>query len=96
MGGTVLDMFTLDATPLSLSYLLFFFREGDTVVPGVSPSRFPSRFLPPSILRSSSRIRLSFFLFFFFISASLVKSATQILAWRATNYAVPARAGEKL
>lgn len=65
MGGTVLDMFTLDATPLSLSYLLFFFREGDTVVPGVSPSRFPSRFLPPSILRSSSRIRLSFFFFLF-------------------------------
>lgn len=94
MGGTVLDMFTLDATPLSLSYLLFFFREGDTVVPGISLS------LPAPL---SSSIYPSFFFVysllsfpFFFISASLVKSATQILARRATNYAVPTRASEKL
>lgn len=94
MGGTVLDMFTLDATPLSLSYLLFFFREGDTVVQPTSPSRFPS--FPSSIYPSFFFAHSFLFLSFFFISASLVKSATQILARRATNYAVPTRAGEKL
>lgn len=46
-------------------------------------------------------LRLSFVLLrtlssLFFISASLVKSSTQILARRATNYAMPTRAGEKL
>jgi len=89
MGGTVLDMFTLDATPLSLSYLLFFFREGDTVVLGISPSHFPS--FSSSIYPSHTCLS-----FFFFISASLVKSATQILARRATNYAMPTRTDEKL
>lgn len=84
MGGTVLDMFTLDATPLSLSYLLFFFREGDTVVP-----------LPVAFVLLRALASLSFLLSFF-ISATLVKSATQILARRATNYAVPTRAAEKL
>lgn len=90
MGGTVLDMFTLDATPLSLSYLLFFFREGDTVVPDISLS------LPVTFFLHLSFVLLRTLFSFFFISASLVKSATQILARRATNYAVPARADEEL
>lgn len=92
MGGTVLDMFTLDATPLSLSYLLFFFREGDTVVPGISLSLPVAFFLRLSFILLRTLASLSFF----FISPSLVKSATQILARRATNYAVPTRVGEKL
>lgn len=62
MGGTVLDMFTLDATPLSLSYHLFFFREGDTVVPGISLSPPVPFFLRLSfvLLRTLSSL---FFLF---------------------------------
>lgn len=62
MGGTVLDMFTLDATPLSLSYLLFFFREGDTVVPDISlslPAAFSSSVYPSFFFAHS----LLFFLF---------------------------------
>lgn len=63
MGGTVLDMFTLDATPLSLSYLLFFFREGDTVVPDISLSLPVSFFLHLSFVLFRTLFSLSFFLF---------------------------------
>lgn len=63
MGGTVLDMFTLDATPLSLSYLLFFFREGDTVVPDISLSLPVTFFLHLSFVLLRTLFSLSFFLF---------------------------------
>lgn len=67
MGGTVLDMFTLDATPLSLSYLLFFFREGDTVVLGISPTHLPlSSSICPSSICSSLHILFSLSFFFYF------------------------------
>jgi len=64
MGGTVLDMFTLDVTPLSLSYLLFFFREGgDTVVLGISLSLPVVFFLRLSFILLRALASLSFFLF---------------------------------
>lgn len=62
MGGTVLDMFTLDATPWSLALppptFPFFFSDCDTVV----SSRFPSRFSPLSPFARS----LPSFLFSFY------------------------------
>lgn len=80
MGGTVLDMFTLGATPFSLSLYSFPRGGGDTILA-------PSSYLPPPLSPSSFSFPLSllpsffsFFLFFFLISTSLVKSGTQILA----------------
>ena len=78
MGGTVLDMFTLGATPFSLSFsfslsLSILFQRGgeggDTILappsyqpPPLSPSSFS---FPFSLLFPLSFSFLSFFLFFF-------------------------------
>lgn len=64
MGGTVLDMFTLDATPLSLSPTSYSFSGRAIQSYPTSPSRFPSpsSSIYPSLFFAHSP--LSFFFYF--------------------------------
>ena len=103
MGGTVLDMFTLGATPFSLSLYSFPRGGGDTILappsylpPPLSPSSFS--FPLSLLLLTFSLFFLSFFLFFFpfFHELSQKRHANTRGARRPTNYADRRGGGEKL
>lgn len=102
MGGTVLDMFTLGATPFSLS--LFFskgrgrYNPGPSVLP--TSASFTFQFLfSPLALASYFLSLLPFFLSFFFPyfhELSQKRHANTRGARRPTNYADRRGGGEKL